>query len=189
MNFEEDIQRSLRILRSGGIILYPTDTIWGIGCDATNEQAVEKIFSLKQRPTNKSMIVLLAGERDLFTYVSALDIHVFEYLETIQKPTTVIYEGAVGLAPNLINEDGSIGIRIVRDAFCKHLIKRAGIPLVSTSANIAGNPPARFFAEIDMVIVNAVDYCVQYRQEDKTIHQPSSIVKWNTDKPITIIRH
>lgn len=188
MNFEKDIEQSLHILRAGGIILYPTDTIWGIGCDATNEEAVKKIYALKQRPDNKSMIVLLAGERDLFTYISAPDMEVFSFLETAQKPTTVIYEGAIGLADNIINADGSIGIRIVKEEFCKHLIKRLGKPLVSTSANIAGKPAPAFFKEIDPVIKNGVDYCVTYRQSDTTPHQPSSVVKWNKDGTVTVIR-
>ncbi len=188
MNFEPDIEQSLIVLRAGGIILYPTDTIWGIGCDATNKDAVEKVYSLKERPDNKSLIVLLAYERDLLSYVSAPDLEVFSYLDTVQKPTTVIYEGAVGLADNVINEDGSIGIRIVKDVFCKHLIKRFGKPLVSTSANMAGKPAPLVFKEIDPVILNRVDYCVKYRQNDTSPQQPSSVVKWNKNGTVTVIR-
>ncbi|MFM9909749.1 MAG: L-threonylcarbamoyladenylate synthase [Chitinophagaceae bacterium] len=188
MNVEQDIQESLRVLKSGGIILYPTDTIWGIGCDATNEKAVEKIYSLKQRPEEKAMIVLLAAERDLISYVSALDIEVFNYLETIQKPTTIIYQGAIGLAPNIINKDGSIAIRIVKEEFCKHLIKRLGKPLVSTSANFSGKPSPIVFKDIDPLLSKHVDYCVNYRQNEATQSQPSSIVKWNKDRTVTVIR-
>jgi L-threonylcarbamoyladenylate synthase len=188
MYSELDIQSALQSLRSGGIILYPTDTIWGIGCDATNEAAVQKIYELKQRPDHKSMIVLLATERDLLQYIAAPDMEVFNYLDSVTKPTTIIYEGALGLADNLLGADGSIGIRIVKDEFCKHLIKRLGKPLVSTSANLSGKPSPQVFADIDMVIKAGVDYIIQYRQDDSSPKQPSSIVKWNKDASVTIIR-
>ncbi|MBC7848433.1 MAG: threonylcarbamoyl-AMP synthase [Chitinophagaceae bacterium] len=188
MYFEQDIQSALQTLRSGGIILYPTDTIWGIGCDATNEVAVRKIFELKQRPDNKSMIVLLAAERDLLQYISAPDMEVFQYLDTVLKPTTVIYEGAIGLADNLIGPDSSIGIRMVKDEFCRHLIKRLGKPIVSTSANLSGQQSPQSFSEIDQIIRDGVDYQVQWRQEEIIPQQPSSIVKWNKDASVTIIR-
>ena len=188
MNFEKDIEHSLKVLRSGGIILYPTDTIWGIGCDATNKDAVEKVYLLKKRPDNKSLIILLADERDLLSYVSAPDMGIFVYLNTVQKPTTVIYDGAIGLADNVINENGSIGIRIVKDPFCKHLIKRLGKPLVSTSANIAGKPAPQVFKEIDALILHGVDYCVKYRQDDLSPHHPSSVVRWNKNGTVTVIR-
>ena len=152
MYSEQDIQSALQTLRYGGIILYPTDTIWGIGCDATNEVAVQKIYELKQRPDHKSMIVLLAAERDLLQYIAAPDMEVFNYLDSVTKPTTIIYEGALGLADNLLGADGSVGIRVVKDEFCKHLIKRLGKPIVSTSANLSGKPAPRFYSEIDPVI-------------------------------------
>ena len=188
MNSEQDIQSALQTLRSGGIILYPTDTIWGIGCDATNAEAVQKIFDLKNRPDHKSMIILLATERDLLQYVSAPDMEVFNYLDTVTKPTTIIYEGAIGLADNLLVTDGSIAIRIVNDEFCKHLIKRLGKPIVSTSANLSGHPAPQYYNDIDAVIKNGVDYQVQYRQQDTVPRQPSSIVKWNKDSSVTVIR-
>src|SRR5688572_24186623 len=119
-NFEKDVEHCLAILRQGGIILYPTDTVWGIGCDATNAAAVEKIYALKQRPGTKSMIVLLSEERELLRYVAHPDLQVFDYLDSVEKPTTVIYEGAIGLAENVIGEDGTIAIRIIKDAFCRH---------------------------------------------------------------------
>ena len=140
--FENNIEECLKVLQSGGLILYPTDTVWGIGCDATNEAAVEKIYAIKQRPDNKAMIVLLTDERDVLKYVAAPDLQVFDYLEKATKPTTEIYEGAIGFAENLIGEDGSIAIRICKDDFCKHLLKRFRKPLVSTSANISSKPPA-----------------------------------------------
>jgi len=188
MYSEQDIQSALQTLRSGGIILYPTDTIWGIGCDATNEAAVQKIYELKQRPDYKSMIVLLAAERDLIQYVSAPDMEVFNYLDTVTKPTTIIYDGAIGLADNLLAADGSIAIRIVKEEFCKHLIKRLGKPIVSTSANLSGNPAPQFYKEIDPAIKAGVDYQVQYLRDDNTPKQPSAIVKWNRDASVTIIR-
>jgi L-threonylcarbamoyladenylate synthase len=129
--FKKDIAQCLKVLQEGGIILYPTDTVWGIGCDATNEKAVAKVYALKKRPDEKSMIVLVAGERDVLQYVASPDLQVFDYLEQTAKPTTVIYEGAIGLADNLVAADGSIAIRICREEFCRHLLKRFRKPLVS----------------------------------------------------------
>ena len=166
LEFENDIIHCLETLRKGGIILYPTDTIWGIGCDATNAEAVEKIFELKQRPAAKSMIVLLADPRDINRYTSRPEPYISEYLEKASRPTTVIYEGALGLAENLIGEDGTIAIRIVQEDFCRHLIKRFRKPLVSTSANISGEEPPENFAGISDEIKKGVDYIVKYRQQD-----------------------
>ena len=168
--------------------MYPTDTIWGIGCDATDAKAVEKIFQLKKRPDEKAMIVLVAEERDVLKYVANADLRVFDYLQQHKKPVTVVYEGALGFADNLVGKDGSIAIRICNDSFCKHLIKRFRKPIVSTSANISGQPAARFFSDIDDEIKNAVDYIVKYRQDDKTISTPSSVIKWNKDATVTILR-
>ncbi len=188
MNYALDIDACLSILHSGKIILYPTDTIWGIGCDATNAVAVARIYALKKRIETKAMIVLVAEERDILQYIPQLDLRIFDYLKKLQTPTTVIYDRAVGLADNLLAKDGSIAIRIVQDAFCKHLIKQLGKPLVSTSANISGHPSPPFFKNIDKSIINGVDYVVQYRRDDNTIHQPSSIIKWNADNSIEVIR-
>ncbi|MFM7838656.1 MAG: L-threonylcarbamoyladenylate synthase [Chitinophagaceae bacterium] len=185
---EQDLQKCIEVLRNGGIILYPTDTIWGIGCDATNAQAVKKIYQLKQRDESKSMIVLLADERDLYTYIAAPDPAIFDCLEQQTKPTTYILDHALGLAENLIHTDGSVGIRIVNDEFCKHLIKRLGKPIVSTSANISGSPSPRFFDEIDPAIISGVDYCVQYRRDDRQPRQPSSIIRVNQDGTTTVLR-
>jgi L-threonylcarbamoyladenylate synthase len=186
--FQSDIEQSLHILNSGGVILYPTDTIWGLGCDATNEDAVEKIYKIKQRPAEKSLIILLADERDILQYVTAPDLRVFDYLQSTQKPTTVIYEGAIGLADNLVADDGTIAIRLVKDPFCRHLIKRFRKPLVSTSANISGEPAPQTFGEIADQIKQSVDYVVQYRQNDHTPAQSSSIIKWNKDGTVTTLR-
>ncbi len=188
MTFSNDIDHCLEVLHNGGLILYPTDTIWGIGCDATNDAAVEKIFQLKQRPAAKSMIVLLADERDILSYVTQPDLRIFDYIKGVQKSTTVIYEGAVNLAHNLVAADGTIAIRIVKDDFCRHLLKKFGKPIVSTSANLAGYPPPGSFADIDVEIKNGVDYIVQHRQQDITPAMPSAIVKWNNDGTLTIIR-
>jgi L-threonylcarbamoyladenylate synthase len=187
MDFENDIQSCLTVLKNGGIILYPTDTVWGIGCDAMNAIAVEKIFRLKKRPDEKAMIVLVAEERDVLKYVANADLRVFDYLQQHPKPTTVVYEGAIGLADNLIGKDGSIAIRICNDIFCKHLIKRFRKPIVSTSANISGEPVAKLFSEINDEIKNGVDYIVQHRQNDHTIASPSSVIKLDNGK-ITILR-
>jgi L-threonylcarbamoyladenylate synthase len=188
MDFEKDIQECLTVLKSGGIILYPTDTIWGVGCDATDAKAVEKIFQLKKRPDEKAMIVLVAEERDVLKYVANADLRVFDYLQQNSKPVTVVYEGAIGLADNLVGKDGSAAIRICNDSFCKHLIKRFRKPIVSTSANISGQPPANFFSEINDEIKDAVDYTVKYRQDDKAIATASSVIKWNRDATVTILR-
>lgn len=186
-DFLTDIDRCLEVLHTGGVILYPTDTVWGLGCDATNADAVEKIFSIKQRPGTKSLIVLLADERDLLQYVAAPDLQVFDYLDMVTKPTTVVYEGIIGLAENLLAEDGSAGIRIVKENFCKHLIKRFRKPIVSTSANISGKATPAAFTAIPAAIRNAVDYVVQYRQDDAAPAVPSAVVKWE-DGHVVVIR-
>jgi L-threonylcarbamoyladenylate synthase len=186
--FNTDIEACLRVLESGGLILYPTDTIWGIGCDATNEDAVEKIFTLKKRIETKALIVLIADERSLLQYVASPHIEVFDYIQGVSKPTTIIYENAIGLAGNLIHEDGSVGIRICADEFCKHLIKRFRKPIVSTSANVSGFPPPKVFSDIDIAVKQGVDYVVHYRQDDTTPVEPSAVVKSNKDGSFTILR-
>jgi L-threonylcarbamoyladenylate synthase len=174
-------------LKDGGLILYPTDTVWGIGCDATNADAVEKIYTLKQRSDEKAMIVLVADESDVLKHVAAPDLQVFDHLQKTTKPTTVIYDGAIGFADNLVAKDGSIAIRICNDTFCRHLIRRFRMPIVSTSANISGQPAPRIFADIPGEIKNAVDFIVNYRQDDKAIAEPSSLIKWNNGK-IEVLR-
>ncbi|HEY6977449.1 MAG TPA: L-threonylcarbamoyladenylate synthase [Chitinophagaceae bacterium] len=178
MNFEIDIEQCLKVLKQGGTILYPTDTIWGIGCDATNSFAAGKIIALKKRPSEKSFVVLVASERDVLRYVAAPDLSVFDYLEKTEKPTTVIYEHALGLAGNVIADNGSVAMRICRDEFCKHLIKRFRKPIVSTSANLSGEPSPASFKEINEAIIDNVDYVVQYRQHELLKAVPSSIIKW-----------
>jgi L-threonylcarbamoyladenylate synthase len=187
-DLENDINACLAILRSGGLILYPTDTIWGIGCDATNPEAVSKVYALKQRAETKSLIVLMADQRDILKYTSQPDLNIFEFLKTVRKPTTVIYEGAIGLASNLINADGTIGIRLVNDDFCRHLIKRFRKPLVSTSANVSGEPAPKNFRDIKDKIRSGVDYIAYHRRNDENPHEPSAIIKWNPDGSTTVIR-
>jgi len=187
MDFTNDVDQCLTVLNNGGIILYPTDTIWGLGCDATNAEAVEKIIALKQRPQNKSFVVLVTGEREILQYVAAPDLSVFDYLQTVQKPTTVIYENALGLAENVLADDGSVAIRICNDDFCRHLIKRFRKPIVSTSANISGAPSPGIFADIAPEIKAGVDYVVQWRQSEAAPAQPSAIIAWKNGE-VKVIR-
>ena len=187
--FENDINHCLETLSKGGLILYPTDTIWGIGCDATNSEAVAGVYQLKKRADEKSMVILLAEEKDILKYVTQPTARIFDYIKGVKKPTTVIYEGGAGLAPNLMEKkDGSVAIRITDDVFCRQLIKQFSKPLVSTSANISGYPPPVVFTDIDLAIIKGVDYVVEYRQDDNIPATPSSIIKWNADGSLTIIR-
>jgi L-threonylcarbamoyladenylate synthase len=186
--FDTEVENALTVLRRGGIILYPTDTVWGIGCDATNITAVNKIYQLKKRPDKKAMIILVAGERDVMQYVAAPDPAVFEFIEEQNRPTTIIYEHAIGLPENLTADDGSIAIRIVQDDFCRHLVKRLRKPIVSTSANSSGMHAPKNFSEISMDIINGVDHVVKWRQDDKKESMPSQVIKWDNDGTKTIIR-
>ena len=186
--FETEVEKALEILRAGGVILYPTDTIWGIGCDATNEKAVRLIYELKKREDSKSMIILVADERDVLQYVAAPDPEVFDFIEEQTRPVTIIFEHALGLPDNLVAEDGSIAIRIVQDEFCRHLIKRLRKPIVSTSANISGQTSPKNFSEVSEEIKTVVGHIVNWRQDDTTLAQPSQIIKWNNDGTRTVIR-
>lgn len=186
-DFSNDIERCLEVLQKGGIILYPTDTIWGIGCDATNETAVAKIIELKQRPAVKSFVVLVASEREILQYTASPDLAVFDYLQTTTKPVTVIYQHAIGLAENVLADDGSVAIRISSDEFCRHLIKRFRKPIVSTSANVSGMPAPVNFNKVDAAIKTGVDYVVKYKQDDLSESKASSIISWNNGK-LHIIR-
>jgi L-threonylcarbamoyladenylate synthase len=185
--FEEDITHCLEVLKRGGTILYPTDTIWGLGCDATNGEAVRNIYTIKRRDDSKSLIVLVADERDILQLVAAPDLQAFDYLAGQDRPTTMIFDGALGLPDNLVASDGSIAIRIAQDEFCRHLIRRLRKPLVSTSANISGEPSPRNFTEISAAVKEQVDYIVRWRQDDTTPAKPSRIVKWSNGS-LTIIR-
>jgi len=181
MDFHNEVEAALNVLRRGEVILYPTDTIWGLGCDATDEEAVKKIYKIKQRDDSKSLIILVAEERDILQYVAAPDLAVFDFVAGQERPTTIIFENAIHLPDNLIAEDGSIAIRLVKDDFCRHIIKRLRHPIVSTSANISGQPSPRFFDEVSDEIKTAVDHIVQWRRDDKTTSQPSQIIRWKED--------
>ena len=185
-DFENDIISCIRILSAGGVILYPTDTIWGLGCDATNATAVDNIFRIKKRADSKSLITLIAEESDIFQYTTQPDLSIFDHLKKKTKPTTVIYDGGIGVAENLLGADGSVAIRITSEPFCRHLIKRFRKPIVSTSANISGQDPPATFQDINAIIISAVDYVVKYRQEDLTRSLPSTIIRWKNGKEIII---
>lgn len=186
----EDLQSALRTLRQGGIILYPTDTVWGIGCDATNAEAVARIYTLKRRQDSKAMLVLLDEPGKLQNYMRRVPDTAWMLLEANegQRPMTIIYPAAKNLATNLLAEDGSVGIRITEDAFSKALCKQLRRPIVSTSANFSGEPAARLFSEIDSLLLESVDYVCQYRRSDQSTHQPSSIIKIDEHERINIIR-
>ncbi len=185
---EEDLKNALKVLKSGGVILYPTDTIWGLGCDATNEDAVKKIFRIKQREDSKSMLVLTDNEAKIERLVDQVPDIAWDLIELSETPLTIIYSGAKNLAKNLIAEDGSIGIRVTKENFSRKLCERFRSPVVSTSANISGQPSPQNFEEISDEIKNAADYIVSYRQKDKTKAVPSSIIKLEPNGVLTIIR-
>lgn len=188
MNFEEDIQNCVAVLKSGGTILYPTDTVWGLGCDAMNEASIDKIFDVKNRPREKSLIVLLADARSVIQYVAAPHPDIIDILENFDRPTTVVYESALGFPLNAVHTDGSIAIRITTDPFCKALIKRLQSPLVSTSANVSGAPTPNIYSMVSDDIRQRVDYIVKYRQDDTSISQPSRLVRIKDDGSLEIIR-
>lgn len=185
----EDMARAIETLRNGGIILYPTDTVWGIGCDATNEKAVKRIFELKRRSDAKSMITLVGSEGELQRTVKDIPEAAWMLIEAATDPMTIIYDHPQGLAPNILAEDGSAGIRITSELFSKTLCERLRRPLVSTSANISGEKTARYFHEISQEIIDGVDYVVKYRQDDTTPHKSSSVIKVSDCGVFKIIRN
>ncbi len=184
----DDLKQAVEALQNGGIILYPTDTIWGIGCDATNEAAVQKIFQIKKREDSKSMLVLMENVNLLERYIEEIPEVAFDLIELSEKPVTIIYDGAKNLAKNLIASDGSIGIRITSEDFTRQLIQRFKKPIVSTSANVSGEPSPANFSEISDEIKQAVDYIVQYRQDDLNKAAASSIIKLGRGGEVKIIR-
>lgn len=188
MEIKEDINKAIDILSKGGIILYPTDTIWGIGCDATNPIAVKKIYDLKQRVETKSMIILMDNDVRLNYYLTEVPSLAYDLIDVTDKPLTIIYEKARNLAPNLIADDGSIGIRISNEKFSHELCFRFKKPIVSTSANISGELSPRCFRDISEKIVNGVDYVVNYRQDEISSKKASSIIKLGINSEIKIIR-
>lgn len=184
----EDVRHAAQALRSGGVILYPTDTVWGLGCDATNPEAVAKIYAIKRRAESKSMLTLMRNEAQVERYVREPEEIAFDLMREAVSPITVIFDGATGLAPNLVADDGSIGIRIPRERFCEELLRLFPRPVVSTSANVSGSPTPAFFHEIDPGIAAAVDYVAEYRRDDTTPHRPSSIIKVSKGGVFKILR-
>jgi L-threonylcarbamoyladenylate synthase len=182
------IEQSLKILRNGGIILYPTDTIWGIGCDATNAVAIQRIYQLKKREEKKSMIILVDNENMIEEYVSNPSEKILSFLSQQKRPTTAVFEKAINLPEIIINQDRTIAIRITTDEFCRSLIQQLKKPLISTSANISGEPYPQSFSEVSEQIKKGVDYIVQHRQDDRLPARPSSIVRLNQNNEIEVIR-
>ena len=186
--FDQDIEACIEVLKRGGLILYPTDTIWGIGCDATNADAVKRVYQLKQRADNKALIVLLDSEEHLDHYVVDVPEMAYELMGVAVKPLTLIYEGAYNLAPNLLGENDSVGIRVPREEFCHQLCACYGRPIVSTSANISGEAAPAHFALVSEGIKQGVDYVVRYRQNERTPHTASNIILLRGDGTFKIIR-
>lgn len=188
MTREEDIKRAVEVMRKGGVILYPTDTVWGIGCDATNAEAVKNVYAIKQRDDSKALICLVDSDARLQRYVRDVPDVAWQLIDCCDRPTTLILDGAVNLAPNLIADDGSIGIRITREPFSKELCYRFQKAVVSTSANISGEPAAQNYRDIDTRIIEAVDYVCWSRRQEHQPHTPSSIIKLGRGGEVTIIR-
>ena len=185
---DKEVEKAGAILKSGGTILYPTDTIWGIGCDATRPESVKNIYQIKQRADSKSMLVLVNRIVMLEEYIEIIPAQARELIGKTKKPTTIIYSGARKLASNLLASDGSIGIRLTTDPFCRKLIEYTGFPLVSTSANISGEQAPLSFQKILTPIRQQVDYVVNWRQDETTESTPSAILKLEKDGSITTLR-
>ena len=188
MTQEEDIKNAVKVLREGGVILYPTDTVWGIGCDATNAKAVAKVYDIKHRDDSKALICLVDSDARLQRYVRNVPAVAWDLLDAAIKPTTVILDDATNLASNLIAEDGSIALRITREAFSHELCYRFQKAIVSTSANISGEPAAQNYRDISEEIINSVDYVCWSRRQEHKPHTPSSIIRLKPDGEVTIIR-
>ena len=185
---QDEVKKAVEVMKAGGVILYPTDTVWGIGCDATNEAAVKRVYEIKRREDSKALICLVDSESRLQRYVRNVADVTWDMMELSDKPLTVIFDGVTGLAPNLMAEDGSVGLRITREEFSKELCFRFQKAIVSTSANISGEPTPRTFDEISEEIKEAVDYVVKYSRQSKEKHKPSSIIKMKSNGQFTIIR-
>ena len=185
---KEDIRRAVEVMNKGGIILYPTDTIWGLGCDATNADAVRRIYEIKQRTDAKALISLVDSETKVQFYVKEVPEVAWDVMELSERPMTVVFDGGRNLAPNLLAEDGSVAIRITKEAFSKELCMRMKRAVVSTSANISGQPAPRCFAEISEEIKGAVDYICTSRQDEPPTQTASSIIKLGAGGEVTIIR-
>ena len=192
MTREEDIRNAVEVMRRGGIILYPTDTVWGIGCDATNAEAVSRVYQIKQRDDSKALICLVDSDARMQRYVRNVPDVAWQLIDSLKegdsKPTTLILDGAVNLAPNLIAEDGSIALRITHEPFSKELCYRFQKALVSTSANISGQPAAQNYGDISPELLEKVDYVCWSRRQEHKPHQPSCIIRLRQDGEVTIIR-
>ncbi len=189
MTDRDDIARAMDVLRKGGVILYPTDTIWGLGCDACNESAVRKIYSIKKRNDSKSMLVLLDDKEKLYKYLRIVPEIALELIEVSDKSLTIIYPEGRNMAPSILADDGSIGIRITSDNFCQELIRKLGNPLVSTSANISGTPSPSIYPEISEEIKSLADYTVKWRRNDRKKYSPSALIKLDEKGTFKILRH
>lgn len=187
MDLNQEIENTLAVLKRGGVILYPTDTVWGIGCDATNAEAVGKIYKLKNRSDKKSMICLVSDFKMLNEYIEEVPEVAYDILKYSDKPTTIIYDDPIRVSENLIAEDNSLAVRVTKDHFCKSLIQKLRKPLVSTSANMAGQPTPKHYDEIDPIILDGVDYIVNLHR-DKKSGKPSSIIKLKNDGTVKVIR-
>lgn len=187
MDINKEIHAAFEVIQNGGIILYPTDTVWGIGCDATNEEAVKKIYALKQREESKTMIVLMNGEKMMYNVFKEIPETAWQILDLSEKPTTLILDNPRNVAPNIISDDKSLGVRIVKEPFCFKLMERMKKPLVSTSANISGIFPPKSFKEISPEIIKGVDYVVNLHH-DKICDKPSTIIKLTYNSQVKIIR-
>ncbi|MBD1398731.1 threonylcarbamoyl-AMP synthase [Pontibacter sp. JH31] len=187
-HFLKEVQAAEEELLVGNVILYPTDTVWGIGCDAENAEAVKKIFKIKEREESKSMIILVSDVEMLKRYVEEVPTGFAELAKTQERPTTFVLSGAQNLPKELVAEDGSIGVRIAKDEFCHRLMQQIGRPLVSTSANVSGEPSPQTFAEVSDKIKERVDYVVQWRQDEEVESRPSRIIKIDESGKQTIIR-
>lgn len=185
---EEEIKNALNILKQGGTILYPTDTIWGIGCDATNSKAVDKVFKVKHRPENKSMILLIDDDKKIENYVKLVHPIAFELVRSYTEPLTIVYGGAYNLPKNVISTDGTIAIRVVRDEFCKKLISEFGSPIVSTSANISGEETPYMFSLISEEIKKNVDYVVRIHQNRINKLKASTIIRVKDNGEFEVLR-
>lgn len=185
---KEDIRRAVEVMNQGGVILYPTDTIWGLGCDATNADAVRRIYEIKQRTDAKALISLVDSETKVQFYVKEVPEVAWDVMELSERPMTVVFDGGRNLAPNLLAEDGSVAIRITKEAFSKELCMRMKRAVVSTSANISGQPAPRCFSEISEEIKGAVDYICTSRQDEPPTQTASSIIKLGAGGEVTIIR-
>lgn len=186
--YKEDIDKACEVMYNGGIILYPTDTIWGIGCDATNPEAVKRVYEIKKRIDSKALITLVDSPAKVNAYVQDMPDIAWDLIELTTKPLTIIYDNARNLAENLLAEDGSAGIRVTNEPFSKDLCMRFKRPIVSTSANISGEPSPQNFSEVSKEIKDAVDYIVKYRQSEKAKAVPSSIIKLGNKGEVKIIR-